>query len=92
MSAIVPAHGCATSGLDFADALAIVLDLATPLGARARGPADRAGRVLVEPFHTRLDLPDVDQSAIGRYTVGTADLTTGTNIRRRSEISAPAVP
>lgn len=60
--------------LDFAEAQARLLALATPLGAERLTLADAVGRVLAEDVQAAADVPAFDASIMDGYAVRAADL------------------
>lgn len=64
----------AGSLISFDAAIALVADVARPLGTETLGLAEASGRVLAQPVHAGLDAPRCDVSAMDGYAVRDADL------------------
>jgi molybdopterin molybdotransferase len=80
--------------LDFAEAQARLLALATPLGAERAALSDAVGRVLAEDVEAAGDVPAFDASIMDGYAVRSADLaeSLALPVAGESRAGAPSPP
>jgi molybdopterin molybdotransferase len=73
------------------EALALVFDGLSPLGAERVPLASAAGRVAAEPAQSAVDLPPFDRSAMDGYAVRAADTAPGVPLRLAGGVAAGEV-